>query len=59
MDANINPTFISLTLLSCFIIFSLSWLVLKTLKEGRLALKENNKASKKQSQKKLNLKFFE
>ena len=42
----INTTFISLIALSLLIISSLSWLVLKTLKEGRKALKEAKKDSK-------------
>ena len=38
-----DTTFISLVALTFFIISSLSWLVLKTLKEGRKALTEINK----------------
>ena len=40
---NIDTTHISLITLTCFIIFSFSWLVLRTLKEGRKALTEINK----------------
>ena len=40
MDNNVDTTFISLILLTILIITSLSWLVLRTLKEGRKALKE-------------------
>ena len=40
---NIDTTHISLITLSILIIFSLSWLVLRTLKEGRKALTEINK----------------
>ena len=40
---NINTTQISLITLTILIISSLSWLVLRTLKEGRKALKEINK----------------
>ena len=46
MASNINTTFISLITLTILIIISLSWLVLRTLKEGRKALKEINKDSK-------------
>jgi hypothetical protein len=45
MAINIDTTFISLFALTILIIFSLSWLVLKTLKEGRKALKEINNDS--------------
>ena len=38
----IDTTFISLFILTALIISSLSWLVLKTLKEGRKALNEIN-----------------
>ena len=38
--------FISLTLLTGFILFYLSWLVFKTLKEGREALKDMKGSSK-------------
>jgi len=41
--ANIDTTFISLITLTFFIISSLFWLTLRTLKEGRKALKELNK----------------
>ena len=40
---NIDPTHISLIILTILIISSLSWLVLRTLKEGRKALTEINK----------------
>ena len=40
---NIDSTHISLITLIIIIIFSLSWLVLRTLKEGRKALTEINK----------------
>jgi len=40
---NIDTTFISLITLSILIISSLSWLVLRTLKEGRKAFLEVNK----------------
>ena len=40
---NIDTTLISLITLSIFIISSLSWLVLRTLKEGSKALTEINK----------------
>ena len=40
---NTIDTTISLFTLSILIVSSLSWLVLKTLKEGRKALKEINK----------------
>ena len=46
MTNNISSTLISLITLSIFIIFSLSWLVFRTLKEGKEALKEINKDSK-------------
>ena len=42
MVNNIDTTLISLTILIIFTIASLSWLVLRTLKEGRKALKEIN-----------------
>ena len=45
MAINIDITLISLITLTIIIISSLSWLVLKTLKEGRKALKELNKDS--------------
>jgi len=44
--ASINPNFFSLLILTLLIIISLSWLLFKTLKEGREALKEVNKNSK-------------
>ena len=40
---NIDTTHISLITLTILIIFSLSWLVLRTLKEGRKALTDRNK----------------
>jgi len=40
---NIDTTHISLIILTFFIISSLTWLVLRTLKEGRKALTEINK----------------
>ena len=40
---NIDTTHISLITLAILIIFSMSWLVLKTLREGRKALTEMNK----------------
>ena len=43
LTKNIDITFISLITLTILIISSLSWLVLRTLKEGRKALTENNK----------------
>ena len=45
MAINIDKTLISLITLTIIIISSLSWLVLRTLKEGRKALKELNKDS--------------
>ena len=45
MANNIDTTFISLLTLAILIVFSLSWLVLSTLKEGIKALKEKNKDS--------------
>ena len=42
MDNNIGINHISLILLTFLIISSLTWLVIKTLKEGRKALKEIN-----------------
>ena len=46
MTVNVNTTFISLITLTILIIISLSWLVLRTLKEGTKALREINKDSK-------------
>ncbi len=43
MANHIDTTFFSLITLTVLIISSLSWLVLRTLKEGRKALKEINK----------------
>ena len=40
---NIDSNLVSLTTLTILIILSLSWLIFKTLKEGRKALKEINK----------------
>jgi len=40
---NIDTTLISLITLTSLIIFSLSWLLLRTLKEGRKALSDMNK----------------
>jgi len=40
---NIDITYISLITLTIFIVSSLSWLVLRTLKEGRKALTDINK----------------
>ena len=40
---NIDSNLVSLTTLTILIISSLSWLIFKTLKEGRKALKEINK----------------
>ena len=45
MPANVDNTHISLIILTALIISSLSWLVLRTLREGREALKEINKNS--------------
>ena len=42
MVAHIDKTFISLVLLTILIICFMSWLVIRTLKEGRKALKELN-----------------
>ena len=43
MTNNIDTTFISLATLTTLIISTLSWFVLRTLKEGRKALAEINK----------------
>ena len=43
MSNNIDVTFISLVTLAVLIISSISWFVLRTLKEGRKALKEIKK----------------
>ena len=43
MVNNFDETVISLITLTILIIFSLSWLALRTLKEGRKALTEINK----------------
>ena len=43
MNNNFDKTLISLITLSVLIISSLSWLLLRTLKEGRKALTEINK----------------
>tara|TARA_B100000242_G_C42819044_1_gene380669 strand:- start:43 stop:183 length:141 start_codon:yes stop_codon:yes gene_type:complete len=45
MAIDINLTHISLIILTILIISSLSWLTLKTLKEGGKALEEINKDS--------------
>ena len=45
MPANVDIIHISLIILTALIISSLSWLVLRTLREGRKALKEINKNS--------------
>ena len=45
MTSHDYSTFISLITLIIFIISSLTWLLLRTLKEGRKALKEINKDS--------------
>ncbi len=45
MVNDIDTTLISLITLTIILISSLSWLALKTLKEGRKALKEINKDS--------------
>ncbi|MDA9692247.1 hypothetical protein N9U82_02360 [Prochlorococcus sp. AH-736-N03] len=43
MTSNIDSTHISLITLTILMISSLTWLVLRTLKEGRKALTEINK----------------
>ena len=43
MATSVDNTIFSLITLTILIISSLSWLVLRTLKEGRKALKEINK----------------
>ena len=45
MSTNFDSTIISLITLTILIISSLTWLVLRTLREGRKALKEINKDS--------------
>jgi hypothetical protein len=45
MTNNVDVTFISLIILTILITSALSWLVIRTLKEGRKALKEVNKDS--------------
>ena len=45
MANSVDNTIFSLITLTILIISSLSWLVLRTLKEGRKALKEINKDS--------------
>ena len=47
MFENINTTLISLIILTFLIVFSISWLVSRTLKEGRKALKDLKKNPKK------------
>ena len=42
MTTNIDLTLISLITLTIIITYSLSWLVLRTLKEGKKALEEMN-----------------
>ena len=51
LNNNINTTLISLITLTILIISSMSWLVLRTLKEGRKALTEIDKDRSKTSQK--------
>ena len=46
MINQIDTNFISLTTLGILLVFSLSWLVLRTLKEGAIALNEIKKDSK-------------
>ena len=46
MTKNFDLTLISLITLTILIVFSLSWLVFRTLKEGRKAVKEINNNSK-------------
>ena len=46
MTNNFYTTFFSLITLTIVIVLSLSWLVLRTLKEGRKALDEINDESK-------------
>ena len=45
MFTNFDNTIVSLITLTILIISSLTWLVLRTLREGRKALKEINKDS--------------
>ena len=45
MSTNFDNTIISLITLTILIFSSLTWLVLRTLREGRKALKEINKDS--------------
>ena len=45
MSTNVDNTIISLITLTILIFSSLTWLVLRTLREGRKALKEINKDS--------------
>jgi len=45
MSTHVDTTIVSLSLLIFIITFLLSWLTLRTLKEGRKALKEINKDS--------------
>ena len=45
MTINVDNIHLSLIILTVLIIFSLSWLVLRTLREGRKALKEIYKDS--------------
>ena len=46
MFNHFNPTLLSLITLTFIIISALSWLVLRTLKEGKKALEEINQDSK-------------
>ena len=55
MDNFINNTFISLAILTFLIISCLTWLVLRTLKEGRKALKEINNNSKQNTKQNFNM----
>ena len=43
LNNNVDPTLISLIILTILIVSSLFWLVFRTLKEGRKALTEMNK----------------
>tara|TARA_B100000886_G_C20188540_1_gene393272 strand:+ start:220 stop:378 length:159 start_codon:yes stop_codon:yes gene_type:complete len=51
MFNNFEVTLISLIILTILIIFSLSWLVLKTLREGRKALTEKANINRKYQKK--------
>jgi len=50
-----DNTFISLAILTFLIISSLTWLVLRNLKEGRKALKEINNNSKQNTKQNFNM----